>query len=111
MGSLLTEATDATAGPDQLIAAADSVTASCGCEGLKALSFDASGVSKLTDREREVLLLVAAALPNRTIARRLGIAERTVKAHVTSIVEKLKVASRLEAALLVNLHHELICPG
>ncbi|MER6802628.1 MULTISPECIES: response regulator transcription factor [Streptomyces] len=89
----------------------DSTTAPCGCEGMGTLSFDASGVSKLTNREREVLLLVAAALPNRTIARRLGIAERTVKAHVTSIVEKLKVASRLEAALLVNLRHELICPG
>lgn len=111
MGFLLTDTRDATAGPDQLTAAAGSTTASCRCEGLGTFRFDPSGVSKLTDREREVLMLVAAALPNRTIARRLGIAERTVKAHVTSIVEKLKVASRLEAALLVNLHHELICPG
>ncbi|MFC7880680.1 LuxR C-terminal-related transcriptional regulator [Streptomyces sp. NPDC057376] len=110
MGILLTETAAAPAGPDQLVADAGSETAMCGCEGPPTLSFDTSGVSRLTGREREVLLLVAAALPNGTIARRLGIAERTVKAHVSSIVEKLRVASRLEAALLVHLHHELICP-
>ncbi|MGK5630042.1 LuxR C-terminal-related transcriptional regulator [Streptomyces sp. URMC 123] len=84
--------------------------AGCRCGELNTFAFDATGVAKLTDREREVLLLVGAALPNRVIARRLGITERTVKAHVASIVEKLGVASRLEVALVVNLHHELICP-
>ncbi|WP_322109149.1 helix-turn-helix domain-containing protein [Streptomyces atratus] len=44
------------------------------------------------------------------IARRLGIAERTVKAHLTGIMGKVGVSSRLEAALFAYAHHELICP-
>jgi DNA-binding NarL/FixJ family response regulator len=45
----------------------------------------ATAVAILTDREREVLLLVAKGLANKQIGRQLGIAERTVEAHLTSI--------------------------
>jgi two-component system, NarL family, response regulator LiaR len=54
----------------------------------------------LTGREREVLALVARGLPNKLIARELGIAEKTVKTHVSSILAKLGVTDRTQAALL-----------
>jgi two-component system, NarL family, nitrate/nitrite response regulator NarL len=54
----------------------------------------------LTERERDVLALVAAGLSNAEIGGRLGLAEKTVKHYMTSIMAKLQVASRVEAALL-----------
>ena len=68
-------------------------------------------VNELTKRERQVLLLLGGGLPNRLLARQLGIAERTAKAHVAHIIEKLGLRTRLEAAVVANLHHDLICPG
>lgn len=53
----------------------------------------------LTDREREVLLLVGEGLANKQIARRLAISERTVKAHLTSVFQRLGVSDRTQAAL------------
>jgi DNA-binding NarL/FixJ family response regulator len=55
--------------------------------------------TKLTDREQEVLDMVGAGLPNKTIARRLEISERTVKAHLTNIFQRLGVTDRTQAAL------------
>ncbi len=51
----------------------------------------------LTDRERQVLALVALGLPNKAIAVELGISEHTVKFHVAAILGKLDAASRTEA--------------
>ena len=53
----------------------------------------------LTRREREVLELLARGYANKRIARELGIAERTVKAHVGHLLAKLGVADRTQAAL------------
>lgn len=53
----------------------------------------------LTSREEEVLALVGEGLANKQIARRLEISEKTVKAHLTHIFERLGVQSRTEAAL------------
>jgi DNA-binding NarL/FixJ family response regulator len=61
-------------------------------------------VPQLTDREREVLLLVRDGLANKQIARRLGIAERTVKAHLTSVYQRLGVTDRTQAALWASEH-------
>lgn len=61
-------------------------------------------VSELTEREREVLLLVREGLANKQIARRLGIAERTVKAHLTSVYQRLGVSDRTQAALWASGH-------
>ncbi len=54
---------------------------------------------ELTDRERDVLGLLAEGLPNKLIARRLEISEKTVKAHLTSIYRRIGVDSRTEAVL------------
>lgn len=56
----------------------------------------------LTLREKEVAVLVADGLQNRQIAEQMAITERTVKAHIGSILEKLQLKSRLQLALLVK---------
>lgn len=53
----------------------------------------------LTDRETEVLVLVRDGLANKQIARQLGITERTVKAHLTSVFASIGVTDRTQAAL------------
>ncbi len=60
----------------------------------------ANGADQLTLREGEVLQLVAEGLPNKTIARRLGISEHTVKFHVAALMAKLGAGSRTEAVHL-----------
>jgi DNA-binding NarL/FixJ family response regulator len=56
----------------------------------------------LTERERQVLELVATGLPNKAIARELGISEHTVKFHVGSLLGKLGAGSRTEAVTLAT---------
>ena len=54
---------------------------------------------KLTEREREILSLIAAGFSNKLIARKLNITEGTVKVHVKHLLRKLDLASRVEAAV------------
>ncbi len=61
---------------------------------------DAGAGDPLTEREREVLELLAAGLPNKTIARDLGISEHTAKFHVSAILGKLGAAGRTEAVMI-----------
>lgn len=56
----------------------------------------------LSPREREVLGLVASGLPNKAIARSLGISDHTVKFHVSSLLNKLGASSRTEAVTLAT---------
>jgi DNA-binding NarL/FixJ family response regulator len=58
----------------------------------------------LSEREREVLALLAEGLPNKLIARRLQISEKTVKSHLTRIFRELDVTDRTQAALWAERH-------
>jgi DNA-binding NarL/FixJ family response regulator len=58
----------------------------------------------LTEREVDVLELLHLGYPNKTIARRLGISERTVKVHLTHIFQRLGVADRTAAAMWAERH-------
>jgi DNA-binding NarL/FixJ family response regulator len=56
----------------------------------------------LTERERDVVMLVAEGLTNKEIGRELGISPATVKVHVERVIGKLGVADRTQAAVLVT---------
>ena len=58
----------------------------------------------LTRRQLEVLALLCEGLPNKMICRRLDIAPGTVKAHISSILRELGVASRLQAVVAARTH-------
>ncbi len=59
-------------------------------------------INKLTNREKELLLLVGQGLTNREIGQQLSISERTVKNHLVHILDKLKVSNRTQAALFAK---------
>ena len=59
-------------------------------------------ISQLTPRERDILKLIAQGLPNKMIARRLDITESTVKVHVKHMLKKMKLKSRVAAAVWVH---------
>ncbi|MEM1114486.1 MAG: response regulator transcription factor [Pseudomonadota bacterium] len=72
-------------------------------ERLHALSSGHSGdLSSLTEREKAVAQLVGGGASNREIAQDLDITERTVKAHLTAIFEKLEVRDRVQLAIRVR---------
>ena len=63
-----------------------------------------AGLDALTGREREVLAEIAKGRSNREIARALVVSEKTVKAHVSSVLAKLGVQDRTQAALIAVRH-------
>lgn len=63
-----------------------------------ALHFPGDLIEPLSDREREVLIMLAQGIPNKEIADKLHIAEGTVKNHVSNILGKLQAQNRTEAA-------------
>ena len=58
-------------------------------------------LAKLTDQERRIVVLVGEGMTNRQIAERLGLAEKTVKNHVSRLLAKLGLERRTQAAVLV----------
>jgi len=98
------------AGPDELLngiraaAAGDSPLDPKAARVMLESSRAAPTRPDLTARELEVLQLVAAGDANKQIARKLGITERTVKSHLTSIFSAISVTSRTQAALWAKQH-------
>jgi DNA-binding NarL/FixJ family response regulator len=68
----------------------------------KTNSDDSSWRSLLTPREQDAAVLLAKGDSNKEIARQLDITERTVKAHVGAMLEKLGVRDRLQLSLIIN---------
>jgi DNA-binding NarL/FixJ family response regulator len=64
----------------------------------------------LTPREREVLVLIGRGMPNKLIARELGVAEKTVKTHVSHVLAKLGLSDRTQAALYA-VREGIVGPG
>jgi DNA-binding NarL/FixJ family response regulator len=96
--------------PDELIrgleaaARGESPLAPQAAQALVAARVEQQGDPELTPREQEVLALLADGLPNKLIARRLDISEKTVKAHLTSIFQRIGVTDRTQAALWAQRH-------
>ncbi|HXG64796.1 MAG TPA: response regulator transcription factor [Blastocatellia bacterium] len=65
---------------------------------------EAAKIATLTEREREIIALVGEGLPNKQIASRLFISEKTVRNHLVSIYSKLEVSDRLELAIYASRH-------
>ena len=61
-------------------------------------------IGNLTEREKEILTLVAEGLTNREIGENLHLTEKTIKHYMTNVLQKLHVRSRVEAALLAQKH-------
>ncbi|NJN58931.1 MAG: response regulator transcription factor [Leptolyngbyaceae cyanobacterium SL_5_9] len=66
-------------------------------------------LAELTPREREVLCLIVAGASNREIAQTLFISERTVKNHITSILSRLNLGNRTQAAMYASSFQTLLC--
>jgi DNA-binding NarL/FixJ family response regulator len=96
--------------PDELVrglqaaARGESPLAPEAAQALVAARAEQQSEPELTPREREVLALLADGLPNKLIARRLDISEKTVKAHLTSIFQRIGVSDRTQAALWAERH-------
>jgi len=96
--------------PDELIrgleaaARGESPLAPKAAQALVAARTQEQSDPELTRREREVLALLADGLPNKLIARRLDISEKTVKAHLTNIFQRIGVSDRTQAALWAERH-------
>jgi DNA-binding NarL/FixJ family response regulator len=105
------------AGPDQVAAAIRAAAAgqchldpAVGKVLAASLRAPRTAADTLTTREREVLTQIASGATNRQIARRLGVAERTARSHVSSVLAKLGVASRTQAALWAVQHGQTASP-
>jgi DNA-binding CsgD family transcriptional regulator len=89
---------------EQAVAAALAVLATMGAPGVPRAAdtraTSAPEIAALTDREREVLVLMCAHLQDREIAERLFLSPRTVEGHVSRILAKLGVRSRREAVAM-----------
>jgi len=86
--------------PHSITAGIGVAGASVGASGRPwSVDVEAPTVVPMTGREQEVLTLVAEGFSNKLVAAELGICERTVKNHLTSIMTKLRAADRTHAVV------------
>ena len=71
-------------------------------EGQGGMDIPTAPLDELSERERQILDLLATGLSNKEIARDLDLSEKTVKHYMTNILQKLQVRNRVEAALLAQ---------
>jgi len=64
-------------------------------------------LAALSDRQREVVVLICRGLPNRLIADTLGVSEGTIKSHLRTIYETLGIPSRIELMVMLSSRTEL----
>ena len=64
-------------------------------------------IARLSKQEREVLLLIAEGLSNKQIGERMFLAEKTIKNYVTSVLSKLEMTRRTEAAVYAATHMDI----
>ena len=88
-------------------AAGDSPLSAKAARAVVSARHERSPMKELTDRELDVLRLVGKGLGNKQVAWRLGISEKTVKAHMTNIFARIGVDDRTQAALWAQRHHLL----
>jgi PAS domain S-box-containing protein len=88
---------------DQVLAAAKNLQNETSLQALSSVPVESRGTD-LTDREREVLSLLAQGLSTNDIARSLSITSSTVRNHIRNILQKLHVHNRLEAVIYAFKH-------
>ena len=69
------------------------------------------GIESLTDREREILKMIALGMSNKVIGAKLFISEKTVKTHANHVFRKLGVSSRLQATLVFQSYQRAGAAG
>jgi DNA-binding NarL/FixJ family response regulator len=69
--------------------------------------YDRVLIEKLTDREQEVLTYVARGLSNKEIAEQIHLSLKTVKTHVSNVIQKMGVTTRTQVAILAVREHML----
>ncbi|MGW7140079.1 response regulator transcription factor [Streptomyces xanthophaeus] len=74
------------------------------------LETSARRIRELTEREFDVFILLGRGLSNQAISRLLLVTERTVKAHVTRVLAKLQLESRLQAGLVAQSYTRKAAP-
>jgi DNA-binding NarL/FixJ family response regulator len=76
---------------------------------MQSYEYDEDDITKVTSREREILILISNGMSNKEIANELNITERTVKNHITNLFKKINVCDRTQAAVYAIKNNIVLC--